>query len=87
MPDDAWDRAYARGQERYRANYSVRLAVRDGVLPRAKTRACVDCGHPAHHYHHHQGYDPAYHLDVVPLCRSCHPRRHALERRAVARAG
>lgn len=58
----------------YRARQAVRLAVKEGRLPRVSTLACADCGARAHHYHHHRGYQPENHLSVEPLCRSCHGR-------------
>lgn len=47
-----------------------------GILPRAKTLMCADCGNPADEYHHHAGYEEEHWLDVVPLCRECHLARH-----------
>ncbi len=58
------DKAKARG--------AVNDAVRRGKLPKAKSLLCSQCGNPALHYHHHNGYDKAHQLDVVPLCLDCH---------------
>lgn len=58
------------------ASEAVRQAIRRGELAPVTTRACLDCDGPAVHYHHEQGYEPEHHLDVAPLCRSCHLRRH-----------
>lgn len=58
------------------ARRSVRSAVAQGKLPSISSCVCADCGAPAAEYHH-KSYDQEHWLDVVPLCRSCHVRRHA----------
>lgn len=74
-------RYYQRYPERYRAERAVNRAVKKGELPPISECRCVLCEKPAHHYHHHYGYDEAHRLDVVPVCASCH--KH-LERTGVA---
>src|SRR6267154_4067843 len=50
----------------------VATAVRHGVLAKAVTLQCVDCGKPASEYDHRDYHKP---LDVVPVCRSCNYMR------------
>ena len=73
------DQAQARG----RVNYLVRV----GILLNPGSLACSDCGHLGddrkHEYHHHRGYAPEYHEDVIPLCSRCH-RAHHVSRGTVA---
>lgn len=57
------------------AKSKVRTAVKSGVLPKAKTTSCADCGGQAREYHH-WSYKDEHWLDVVPLCVSCHRARH-----------
>lgn len=58
--------------DRQRARGAVSDAVRRGKMPAASTLPCAQCGGPASHYHHHNGYDKGHRLDVVPLCPACH---------------
>ncbi|MEN6507066.1 MAG: hypothetical protein ABFD92_21225 [Planctomycetaceae bacterium] len=58
------------------ASAIVDAAILRGEIPTPKNLACLDCGKRAREYHHHNGYDDAHVLDVIPLCRSCHARRH-----------
>ena len=46
-----------------------------GLLPKARTLPCTDCGKPARDYDHYLGYGAAHHLDVQPVCSSCHLKR------------
>lgn len=62
--------------EQRRAQLAVARAVRSGERPPVQTQSCSDCGKPARHYHHDQGYDALHALCVVPLCAGCHRRRH-----------
>ncbi len=64
---------------RYRTNNPLKTAARSAVraakanktiLP-ACQQTCA-CGNKAAHYHHHLGYEPEHHLDVIPVCRACH---------------
>lgn len=73
--------AYASDRERthplaIQAKNKVNNAINEGKMPSVKTRSCADCGGQAQHYHH-ESYAPEHWLDVVPLCRSCHKKRHA----------
>jgi hypothetical protein len=61
------------------ARRAVNNAVRDGKMPRITTQQCAVCGVQAKEYHHHNGYDMAHWLDVVPLCGVCHGKtRHVV---------
>ena len=55
------------------AHDMVRSAVRRGDLPRVSTCDCVDCGVQAADYHHEDYSKP---LEVEPLCKKCHKKRH-----------
>lgn len=74
---DAMDAWHARNPGAEPAHRAVREAIKKGNLPRAKDCTCASCGAPAREYHHHNGYDDAYYLDVIPLCRSCHRAAHS----------
>jgi hypothetical protein len=41
----------------------------------------MDCGGTARVYHHPRGYEADHQLDVEPLCRLCHRRRHPTPKR------
>jgi len=60
--------------DKYRARQKVQYAIRSGKLPRAKECICFDCNNQASHYHHEDYLKP---LEVIPLCNSCHRKRHA----------
>lgn len=60
--------------KRYLARSCVRDHVRRGKMPHVSTLACVRCGNPAEHYHHHRGYERPFRKDVIPLCEVCHLR-------------
>ncbi len=60
-----------RHPDRVAARNAVKKAIRTMQLPQPKDVNC-DCGNKADHWHHHLGYAPEHHLDVVPLCRKCH---------------
>lgn len=63
--------------ERVRAHYAVAHAVRVGEIPPASTLICEHCQEAqAANYHHHNGYEPEFWLDVVALCTECHGREH-----------
>ena len=55
------------------AHVIVNSAVRRGDLPRVSTCNCVDCGIQAAEYHHEDYSKP---LEVEPLCKKCHIKRH-----------
>jgi Fe-S-cluster-containing dehydrogenase component len=50
----------------------VARAVKDGKLPSARTKLCVDCGARAQGYDHRDYDEP---LRVVPVCHTCNARR------------
>lgn len=59
-------------QARARINADVRL----GLRPNPNELFCANCGHRGpdrrHEYHHHLGYAPEHHNDVISLCTTCH---------------
>ncbi len=59
--------------EKYAAQAIVNNAIKRGDLPRVSTCDCVDCGVPAVNYHHEDYSKP---LEVEPLCKKCHVKRH-----------
>lgn len=63
-------------RQRDSANRAVLRAIKRGLTPHATKRKCADCGNQASQHHHHNGYEPKHWLDVVPICRSCHGKRH-----------
>lgn len=69
-------RYYQANREKKIAHATVTRAVRLGKLPRASTYTCVECGQPAHEYHH-ESYERSRWLDVKPVCRLCHRQMHA----------
>ena len=70
----AFVKAYEQNNaEKCVAHDMVASAVRRGDLPRVSTCDCVDCGIQAADYHHEDYSKP---LDVEPLCRLCHVKRH-----------
>lgn len=54
------------------ARTAIRCAKSRGDIRPAREYACAYCGRRAHDYHHHNGYEPEHHLDVVALCKDCH---------------
>lgn len=61
-------------QHKMKARQAVALAIRYGRLPHATDLACSACGARAQEYHHKNGYERQYWLDVVPMCIPCHRR-------------
>lgn len=59
-----------------RANYLTNKAVRAGLIPRADTLTCVDCGKPAQCWDHRDYTKP---LEVEPTCRACNKARGPAE--------
>lgn len=57
-----------------RAHGAVRAAIRDGLLPHAKTLPCADCGGLSREYDHRDYTQP---LNVAPVCHGCNLRRGA----------
>ena len=66
----AWHQA---NPEKFAAHQAIKNAVRRGDLPRVSTCDCRDCGIQAADYHHEDYSKP---LEVEPLCRLCHKKRH-----------
>jgi hypothetical protein len=58
------------------AGKHVVRAIKSGLIPKAKTLVCVDCGNPARDYDHRHYGEP---LNVVPVCRSCNLKRGPAE--------
>ena len=58
------------------ASEAVRQAIKQGFLAPANQRRCSKCGMSADHYHHYLGYAQIHHLDVLPMCVSCHQQEH-----------
>lgn len=58
--------------EARKANTKVGAAIAKGVLPRAKTQKCVDCGRDASCWDH-RDYDAP--LEVEAVCSSCNRKR------------
>lgn len=74
-----------RSGDRKQARQRINVEVRSGRRPHPNTLACVDCGHLGsdrrHEYDHHKGYDAEHHLDVVPVCTTCHAVRDSARKR------
>lgn len=67
-----YDRSYyAANRERNIAVVTVAKAVREGRLPPASTRKCVQCGKPASGYWH-RSLAKEDRLKVDPVCKQCH---------------
>ena len=63
--------------EKALARQKVATEVRSGRFPRANTMVCGICGEAlAAHWHHHNGYEPEYQLDVIAVCIECHTTAH-----------
>ncbi len=63
-----------KNKEKIQAHNKVQYAIKRGDLPKVSTCACADCSIEAQEYHHEDYSKP---LEVVPLCRECHIKRHA----------
>jgi hypothetical protein len=63
--------------ERILAKKAVHEAIRRKQIAPAKKCKCADCGKQAHHLHH-ESYAEEQRLNVIPLCRSCHRKRHIM---------
>ena len=57
-----------------RAHAMVQKAIGLGLIPKANTLRCVECGKPAYGYEHRDYLNP---LEVEPCCRSCDRQRGA----------
>lgn len=73
--------AEARDGDKLQARQRINVEVRTGRRPHPNELPCADCGHvyrlgsKRHEYDHHLGYAPEHHLDVEPVCTTCHRRR------------
>lgn len=57
---------------RDQARAAIKQAVTQDQIPGIQTLKCQGCGGQAREYHHHQGYEQEFWLDVIPLCIPCH---------------
>ena len=64
--------------ERVNARVRVGVAIQRGKLSKPSIYLChnVQCQKRAQEYHHWHGYEREYWLDVIPLCKSCHIKKH-----------
>lgn len=77
--ESGYDRKEARRNRdnpQRQAKSEVKSQIERGKMPRASECQCADCGQQAAHYHH-ESYAKDKWLDVIPLCVSCHRKRHA----------
>lgn len=71
----------ARDGDQLQARQRINVEVRTGRRPHPNSLPCADCGHEwsegerRHEYDHHLGYAAEHHLDVQPVCTTCHHRR------------
>lgn len=70
-----------RDGDQRQARRSVNHLVEIGQMARPNDLPCTDCGHVwslgerRHEYDHHKGYGTGHHLDVEPVCTTCHHDR------------
>lgn len=75
-----------RDGDRLQARQRVNVEVRTGRRPHPNTLPCSDCGHiwspgeRRHEYDHHKGYTAEHHLDVEPVCTTCHALRDSAKK-------
>lgn len=68
----------ARDGDHLQARQRVNVEVRTGRRAHPNTLPCAICGHVwsagqrRHEYDHHKGYAAKHHLDVQPVCTTCH---------------
>lgn len=60
--------------ERYKARTKISNYIREKKIAHPSTLKC-SCGKQAAEYHHEDYSKP---LDVIPLCKKCHTKRHNL---------
>jgi len=65
---------YLKDREKVLARCEVRSQWRKGAIPKPADCICIDCNAQAQEYHHEDYSKP---LDVIPLCKLCHIKRHA----------
>lgn len=63
--------------ERMQASKAVREAIKRKQIKPARKCKCADCGAKAQDLHH-ESYAEEDWIKVVPLCRSCHKKRHIM---------
>lgn len=67
-----------RDGDRKQARQRINVEVRTGRRPHPNTLPCARCGHVwgpgerRHEYDHYLGYAAEHHLDVEPVCTTCH---------------
>jgi len=65
--------------DKRQARNRINSRVKRGILPRAQTIPCTDCGHIGtnipHEYDHYLGYAAINHLQVQCVCFPCHRKR------------
>lgn len=85
MPEHkaAQKRSNASHPDRQKARGTVAYAVQSGRIPPAKDLLCLGYDHDppvqAESYHH-ESYEEAHRLDVIPVCNWCHGHLTARER-------
>ena len=66
------------------ARARINHMVEEGLIPKAQSLPCSDCGHYGldveHEYDHWLGYAPVHYEDVQPVCLPCHTQRERLKR-------
>lgn len=69
-----------RSGDKVQAVARINADVRMGLRPNPNELHCAICGHKGkdrrHEYHHHLGYEPDHHYDVIALCSKCHHAEH-----------
>ena len=65
--------SYLNNRQHHAARVKVRQQWMNGSIPKPTDCTCIDCGIQAQEYHH-EDYSKA--LDVIPLCKPCHLKRH-----------
>jgi hypothetical protein len=64
------------------ARQRINVEVKTGHRPHPNLIACAKCDHEwqegqrRHEYHHHLGYAPEHHGEVIVLCTVCHAAQH-----------
>lgn len=70
-----------RDGDKVQARQRINVEVRTGRRPHPNTLSCFDCGHVwqlgdrRHEYDHYLGYAAEHHLEVQPVCTTCHAAR------------
>lgn len=68
-----------RHPDRRIAYKAVNYTVKSGRFPPVNTMVCEVCDEAlACAWHHHNGYDAEYRLDVIAVCKECHIKEHEL---------